>query len=57
MFNGGTVPAGLELASLQVSSSGVTIAAYRTGAGIKYGSFVPETPNEAELARRAALER
>ena len=57
MFDGGTVPAGLELAELAGSSSGVTIAAYRTGAEIKYGSFVPETPSEAELARRAAQER
>jgi dihydrofolate reductase len=39
LFGGGTVPAGLELASSQVSSSGVTIATYRTGAEIKYGSF------------------
>jgi dihydrofolate reductase len=57
LFDSGTVPAGLELASSQVSSSGVTIAAYRPGAEIKYGSFVQETPSEAELARRAALER
>ena len=57
LFDGGTVPAGLELASSQVSSSGVIMASYRTGAEIKYGSFVPETPSEAELARRAAQER
>ena len=57
LFDGGTVPAGLELTGSQVSSSGVTIAAYRTGAEIKYGSFVPETPSEAELARRAGQER
>jgi dihydrofolate reductase len=39
LFDGGTVPAGLELAGSQVSSSGVIIANYRTGAEIKYGSF------------------
>jgi dihydrofolate reductase len=39
LFDGGTVPDGLELASSQVSSSGVTIASYRTGAEIRYGSF------------------
>ncbi len=57
LFDGGTVPAGLDLASSQVSSTGVIMATYRTGADIKYGSFVPETPSEAELARRAAQER
>jgi dihydrofolate reductase len=57
LFDGGTVPAGLELASSQVSSTGVIIATYRSGAEIKYGSFAAETPSEAELARRAAQER
>jgi dihydrofolate reductase len=56
LFDGGTVPAGLEVASSQVSSTGVTMATYRTGAEIKSGSFAAETPSEAELARRAAQE-
>ncbi len=30
------------------------MATYRTGAEIKSGSFVPDTPSEQELARRAA---
>jgi len=55
LFEGGTVPAGLELASSQVSSTGVTMGAYRTGAEIKSGSFATEAPSEEELARRAAL--
>ena len=57
LFDGGTVPEGLELASSRVSSTGVITATYRTGAEIKSGSFVPEEPSEAELARRAAQER
>jgi dihydrofolate reductase len=57
LFDGGTVPAGLELASSQVSSTGVIMATYRSGAEIKYGSFAAETPSEAELGRRAAQER
>jgi dihydrofolate reductase len=57
LFDGGTVADGLELTRSQTSSSGVIIATYRTGAEIKGGSFVPETPSEAELARRAAQER
>jgi dihydrofolate reductase len=56
LFAGGTVPAGLEPVRSEVASSGVIMATYRTGADIKYGSFVPETPSEAELARRAAQE-
>jgi dihydrofolate reductase len=39
LFDGGAVPAGLELASSQVTPSGVIAATYRTGAEIKYGSF------------------
>jgi dihydrofolate reductase len=39
LFDGGTVPAGFELASSQTSSTGVIIATYRSGAEIKYGSF------------------
>ena len=56
LFDGGTVPAGMELASSQVSSTGVIMATYRSGAEIKGGSFAAETPSEAELARRAAQE-
>ena len=56
LFDGGTVPAGVELVSSQASSTGVIIATYRSGAEIKYGSFAAETPSEAELARRAAQE-
>jgi RibD C-terminal domain len=39
LFDGGTVPAGLELTSSQASSTGVIIATYRSGPEIKYGSF------------------
>ena len=56
LFGSGAVPAGLELTSAEVSSTGVVMAAYRSGAEIKGGSFVLETPSEAELARRAAQE-
>jgi dihydrofolate reductase len=57
LFDDGTVPAGVELVSSQVSSTGVIVATYRSGAEIKYGSFAAETPSEAEVARRAAQER
>jgi len=54
LFDGGTVPSGFELRSSQVSSTGVIMATYRTGAEIKSGSFALETPSDAEVARRAA---
>jgi dihydrofolate reductase len=39
LFDGGTMPDGLEVTSAQTSSTGVLIATYRPGAEIKYGSF------------------
>jgi dihydrofolate reductase len=39
LFDGGTVPDGLEVTSSETSSTGVVTATYRTGAEIKYGSF------------------
>ena len=57
LFDGGTLPAGVELVTSQASSTGVIIATYRTGAEIRYGSFAADAPSEAELARRAAQER
>jgi dihydrofolate reductase len=39
LFDGGTMPDGLEVANAQTSSTGVLIAIYRPGAEIKYGSF------------------
>jgi dihydrofolate reductase len=57
LFDDGTIPEGLEVTSSRVSSTGVIMATYRTGAEIKSGSFVPDTPSEQELARRAAQSR
>jgi len=42
LFGGGTVPAGFDVASSLVLSSGVIAATYRSGAEIKYGSFAAE---------------
>jgi dihydrofolate reductase len=57
LFDGGTIPAGLELTSSQVSSTGVIMATFRTGAEIKSGSFALDTPSEQEVVRRAAQAR
>ena len=56
LFGDGTVPEGLELVDAKVSSTGVIMTAYRTGAEIKAGSFALDEPSEAEVARRAAQE-
>ena len=53
LFGDGTIPAGLEVVESQVSSTGVVMTTYRTGADIRYGSFALETPSEAELERRS----
>jgi dihydrofolate reductase len=51
LFEPGTPAGGLELVHSKVSPSGVVMTRYRTGAGIKGGSFV-----QAELDRRVAHE-
>lgn len=56
LFGEGTVPAGLELTSSKVSTTGVILTTYRTGAEIRYGSFVPDEVSDEEIARRAARE-
>jgi dihydrofolate reductase len=53
LFDGRTVPAGLELTSSQVSSSGVIMATYRSGAEIEGGSFALATSSESEPAPSA----
>jgi dihydrofolate reductase len=42
LFDGGTVPEGLELTSSVTTAGGVIAVTYRTGAEIRYGSFAPE---------------
>ena len=44
LFGDGAVPAGVELATSETSSTGVIMATYRTGAEIKYGSFAADAP-------------
>ena len=56
LFGTGAVPAGVEVTKSETSSTGVIMTTYRTGAEIRYGSFVPDEPSEAELQRRAARE-
>lgn len=52
LFGDGAVPAGLKLAGVTTSSTGVLIATYERGGEVEYGSFALEQPTEAELRRR-----
>src|SRR4030095_3855605 len=49
LFDSGTVPAGLELVDSVLSTTGVSIATYKTGAAIGYGS--PPLPARAGRGR------
>ena len=56
--SGGTLPAGVELARSQVSSTGVIMSTYRTGAEIKYGSFAAQTiPDGTATSDHASVHR
>jgi dihydrofolate reductase len=52
LFAAGSIPAAFRLIESKVSPSGVLIASYKREGDVKTGSFVPESPSEAELARR-----
>ena len=55
LFGEGTIPAGLKLIDSKTSTTGVIVAIYERAGKVKTGSFVSETPTEAELARRKRL--
>lgn len=55
LFGDGTIPAGLRLLRSEVSPTGVIIATYERAGDIRTGSFAPEHPTGAELARRKRL--
>ena len=50
-------PCELELRSSQVSTTGVILADYRPKGPVRAGSFALSEPSEAELVRRARLQR
>jgi dihydrofolate reductase len=51
LFADGTIPAGLRVAGVRTSTTGVVIATYERAGAIKYGSFAPEPSREAVTAR------
>lgn len=55
LFGNGTIPEGLKLIDSRTSTTGVIVATYERAGIVKTGSYVLETPTEAELARRKRL--
>jgi dihydrofolate reductase len=55
LFENGVPPRGLSLVETQSTPTGVLINTYRPAGAVKPGSFHPEKPSEAELARRIKL--
>ena len=52
LFANGAIPAGLKVTNVTTSSTGVVITTYERAGEIKYGSFAPAEPSEAEVERR-----
>lgn len=48
LFDGGTMPGNLKLASSTISTTGVIMATYQRAGAIEYGSFALEEPASAE---------
>lgn len=57
LFGEALPPFALTLTATETSSTGVVISRYAPSGAVPIGSFAPETPSEAELARRARMER
>ncbi|TIU76325.1 MAG: dihydrofolate reductase, partial [Mesorhizobium sp.] len=52
LFGDDAMPAAFKLIKSQTTSTGVIMATYERGGGVKTGSFATEQPSEAELERR-----
>ncbi|MDB5693877.1 MAG: bifunctional deaminase-reductase domain protein [Alphaproteobacteria bacterium] len=57
LFGPETKPGALRLVETNVSTTGVTMSVYEPAGAIGTGSFQLEHPSEAEIARRARMER
>ena len=55
LFAEGTIPVGFQLLGSKTSPCGVIVASYARAGEVETGSFAPETPREAELARRQRM--
>jgi dihydrofolate reductase len=57
LFGDGALPAALKVVESKISKSGVVMTRYQRDGAIKTGSFGPDTPSPAELARREKMKR
>jgi len=57
LFGDGAIPAALKVVESKVSTTGVVMTRYQRDGAIKTGSFVPDNPGPAELARREKMKR
>ena len=55
LFENGVPPRGLTLAETRSTPKGVLVNTYRPAGPLPQGSFHPESPSDAELARRKKL--
>jgi len=56
LFGDGAAPGALKLVSSRTSSTGVVMATYLPDGAVRTGSFQSDEANEAEVARRKAIE-
>jgi dihydrofolate reductase len=57
LFSDGIKPGALKLTETAVSTTGVIMSVYERAGEIKTGSFGPDKPSEAEIARRERMKR
>lgn len=57
LFEDGALPRAWTLATTRHSSRGVVVSTYQRAGDVATGSFTPDEPNEAEIARRMRLAR
>ena len=57
LFGDGAIPTALRVVESKVSTKGVVMTRYRRDGAIKTGSFGPDNPSPAELARREKMKR
>ena len=57
LFGAGAKPGALKLTETKVSTTGVIMSVYHPAGAIKLGTFELQQPSEAEIARRARMQR
>ena len=55
LFGDGTPPGTWRMVEHRLSRGGISMATYEPAGPVRSGSFIPDTPSEAETARRRAI--